>query len=77
MSSMTTMPEDVTTLQEAEDAIKKMLNILNLVSCFCHADMEQDGDIYRLWVKCSSAFVEVYGVQKIIENINAGVAISE
>lgn len=77
MNSITTMPDDVTTLQEAEDATKKMLNILNLISCFCHADMEEDKDIYKLWIKCSSAFVEVYEVRRIIENIAAGVAIAE
>jgi hypothetical protein len=77
MYPMTTMPDDVTTIQEAEDALSQMLLILNLVSCFCHADMEEDGDINKLWHKCSSAFVELYGARRIVENIIAGVAISE
>jgi len=76
METTTIITWDITTIQEAQDSLSKVLDIVNYVSCFCHEDMDKDENIYKLWLKCSNAFVEVYRAREIAQNIIAGVAIT-
>jgi hypothetical protein len=77
MDTTTITTWDVTTIEEAQDALGKVFDIVNYVSCFCHEGMDKDENIYKLWLKCSNAFVEVYRAREIAQNITAGVAIAE
>jgi len=76
MNSVTITTGDVTTIQEAQYALNKVLDIVNLVSCFCHEDMDKDESVYELWLQCSGVFAKAYDARKTAENIIARVAIT-
>lgn len=76
MNPITITAGDVTTIQEAQYVLNKVLDIVNLVSCFCHEDMDKDESIYELWVQCSGVFAKAYDARQTAENIIARVAIT-
>lgn len=76
MNPITITTGDVTTIQEARAALNKVLNVINLVACFCHTDMDEDEKIYELWSQCNSIFSKVCDARKTAENIIAQVAIT-
>lgn len=75
MYSINLSNANVTTLKEAKDTLGLVMNILNLVSCFCHEDMKNNKAIYELWEKCGESKIVAYQASQIVENLMADVAI--
>lgn len=76
MNPITITTGDVTTIQEAQYVLNKVLDIVNLVSCFCHEDMDKNESIFELWLQCSAVFSKAYDAREIAEEIIAEVAIT-